>query len=235
MRGRLLLFIALILVGLHLRAQDLSKKEIRLYERYRAFQQIDSLQRFGVILFRLQTSSTTIDALKSKGREDQVARTLKHQRLKNEEVTSEFKEHFDFCPMFFFYSDDIKEIMKSNVQGYLLDDSLSRTSTHNPDLQYYFIGSFSEFNTKHYPHRTKLTTWHREEDMNSPLKGYNLKDFELHQYFSPPFPSYAMSALEWNRALEGFHKKSQKKSDKLKRHPKLIQALKKIESNRLAP
>lgn len=115
-------------------AQELSRKEARLYERYGAYEQIDLLRQHGVTLFRLQTSASKIAALKDCGLKEEIPKVIKEQRLKNEELVSEFREHFVFCPIYFLMSSDLAAVMGKNTQGALLGDSQQRDIFLSPEL-----------------------------------------------------------------------------------------------------
>ncbi len=57
------------------------------------------------ILVRLKTRKPSIDALRRMGNEAKANSIEEKQRLKNIEIIHAFRSNFDFCPVYFFYSD----------------------------------------------------------------------------------------------------------------------------------
>lgn len=68
----------------------------------------------SALLVRLQTKSKAIDALKERGLEARAAEIQAEQKVKNLKIAQAFKAEFDFCPVYFFYSDDSKHLLDQN-------------------------------------------------------------------------------------------------------------------------
>ena len=64
----------------------------------------------GVLLVRLKTSEKVITALKEKGYQIKAKEVQLKQEKANQVMIESFDKHFDFCPVYYFYSYDTKSI-----------------------------------------------------------------------------------------------------------------------------
>ena len=75
---------------------------------------ISKLNNGGALLVRLQTNQHVIQYHLEKLELDQVKFVEKNQKIKNQKIIENFQENWSFCPVYFFYSDDINEIQNNN-------------------------------------------------------------------------------------------------------------------------
>jgi hypothetical protein len=98
--------------------------------RYKvAYAQINLLKK-GALLVRLKTNNRAITKLKAAGNIDLATNLAKETELENKIVMSAYKKEFNFCPVYFFYSDFSDTIRKGILTGVFLDSNL----TINPSI-----------------------------------------------------------------------------------------------------
>lgn len=95
--------------------------------------------REGILLVRLKTSSSKIDLLKKAGREEEALSIAEEQEGKNRLIINAFTEHFDFCPVYFFYAPHSGQIRSGNFEPFLLTaDLASVTDTSLQSMPFLF-------------------------------------------------------------------------------------------------
>lgn len=85
-----------------------------------AHQQLHELKH-GCLLVRLHTSDTKIQALEQLGRPKEAKKVKEKQYLENKEILLSFSQIFDFCPVYFFYSDHSEAIRQGDFHQKLFD------------------------------------------------------------------------------------------------------------------
>ncbi len=91
-----------------------------------ATQQIKDLKE-GVLFVRLQTRQKSIDAMRKAGQNELADKKQAEQLELNKCIISAFRKEFVFCKVYFFYSDDSKNILDKNfTQIVFVNDSAIR-------------------------------------------------------------------------------------------------------------
>ncbi len=110
-------------------AQESDEDDLRFRKKIRrtAEKQIVELHDNGALLVRLKTKNNQILALQNAGKNELAERVENHQKEKNLKIVKAFKDEFDFCPVYFFYSDFSKSIKSKNF---------SEVEFLNHDLQF---------------------------------------------------------------------------------------------------
>lgn len=85
--------------------------------------QIVSLKK-GALLVRLKTNNNTINKLKQAGNSDLATQIERETFLKNKIIMYSYLLEFDFCPVYFFYSDYSDSVKHKNIRGVFLDTNL---------------------------------------------------------------------------------------------------------------
>ncbi len=75
----------------------------------------------SMLLVRLQTKSMSIEALEAQGRHKQAEALREKQYLENKEAVLSFRNNFDFCPVYFFYSSASDNIREGKFEGQLFN------------------------------------------------------------------------------------------------------------------
>ncbi len=97
----------------------------------------------GMLLVRLLTNQTAIESLEAQGRSKEAERLRQQQYLENKEIVLSFSKAFDFCPVYFFYSDASPHIRKGNLEGHLFNAQLEPVYASTlPDT--YYTAEFSQ-------------------------------------------------------------------------------------------
>lgn len=122
----------------------LGKSEKRPSAKAIARQQIQDL-RNGVLLVRLQTSKTKIDALRSAGHQKKAIEAEQAQFAENQKIMKAFSENFSFCPVYFFTSDKTLQVKNRIFSNVFVDSTLQIDSTISlpQDIKIFF----AEFGT----------------------------------------------------------------------------------------
>lgn len=96
----------------------------------RAWNNIETLKD-GVLLVRLQTGNSKVEALKKAGLPKKAEAAREATDKRNKRIQTALKEHFDYCPVYFFYSDNSEEILTGNFES-VMDVHLNKAK--NPKL-----------------------------------------------------------------------------------------------------
>lgn len=95
----------------------------------------------GALLIRLQTSQMKIDALKKRGLVEDAKKAEQKQYDENKEIILSFSQIFDFCPVYFFYSDKSEDIMENRIEGTIFDANQNLVAgTELPN--FFLVGEF---------------------------------------------------------------------------------------------
>jgi len=106
-------------------------------------QQINQLHD-GVLLVRLATRKNAIDALRKNGNDAQANQIENRQAEINKQIISAFRSNFDFCRIYFFYSDYSKEVMEKRFDHVkFLNDSLTPDPTITFDGKNFLTAEFA--------------------------------------------------------------------------------------------
>lgn len=104
----------------------------------------DLLQlRNSMLLVRLHTNDVAINYLESQGRAKEADRLKERQYLENKEIILSFSQAFDFCPVFFFYSEASDDIRQGNLEGNLFNAQQQPVEPHE-FTEAYYTAEFSE-------------------------------------------------------------------------------------------
>lgn len=168
----------------------LTAKQFRILKKEMAISQIKELKE-GVLLVQLKTSQNTIDAYAKKGNLKKALKIKMRQDNDNKSIIKGFKDYYNFCPVYFYYSTDRKLIKNKEFNKIIfLDDSLKATTT-SIDLsqtKYYISG----ITTNNYANTTldNIPNYKAEYDNSIQFNAFIIKNNEFQQ-LSAPFPYYS--------------------------------------------
>jgi hypothetical protein len=189
---------------LHITAQntvvDNEKKSLHQLLKTVTKEQIVELKN-GVLLIRLHTKQNSIEALQKLGRNKLASQLQTLQCIENKVLVNAFKTKFNFCPTYFFFSNQsalIKQNTLSNVV--FLNDSLQADTTIKLNNKVFYIAEITlieQDTAKHFsqqilePH-TNWTLKRTNTYWGGPDVGFNAlvvrnKDFIQQRR---PFPYY---------------------------------------------
>ncbi len=77
---------------------------------------IDKLQN-GMLLVKLKTSENKINRYKEMGDMAKAKEAIEKQQTQNANIINAFKDKFDFCPVYFFHSNDVANIKNNDFEG----------------------------------------------------------------------------------------------------------------------
>ena len=100
--------------------------------------QIISLKK-GALLVRLKTNNKAIAQLKKTGNIDLATQVERETALKNKISMFSYLQEFDFCPVYFFYSDVSDSVKHHSLSGIFVDTTLQVNSSIVCNATYYLI------------------------------------------------------------------------------------------------
>lgn len=99
----------------------------------------------GVLLVRLQTKKKSIEGLREMGKMDFADRIEIRQAGLNKEIIYAFQANFDFCPTYFFYSDDSKAVKEKDFDRVeFLNEKLKVDTTISFEGQNFLTAEFGK-------------------------------------------------------------------------------------------
>lgn len=124
------------------------RKHIRELKEAEARKEIISLSKSSIMV-KLPTSSNKIKWLLENG--DTVgAKSIKEEQYaSNLKVVQAFRKTFNFCPVYFFYSDQVDKIKTGKWEGVFLDDELKPLKSVMPILTSYYILDLGYFSNSY--------------------------------------------------------------------------------------
>ncbi len=189
------IFISLLLVlsysSLTWAQEDtLTAKQVKAIRVKMAKEQIKELKN-GVLLVQLKTRQKTIDAYLKKGLEKKANKIQKLQHQDNLNIMKGFKDYFNFCPVYFYSSNDYKNVKAQNFSAVTFYDSSMNITTLQHDLTEttYYICEITKNNFDN-------TTLNNIPNYNIPYNNsvtfdaFIIKN-KIFQQLAAPFPYYA--------------------------------------------
>lgn len=101
--------------------------------------QIVKLKNEGALLVRLKTNKNTINRFKAAGNSDMATQLEKETEVANKIIMGSYLQEFNFCPVYFFYSDYSDSVKIKHLDGILLDSTLSMNSSIVCNKSFYLI------------------------------------------------------------------------------------------------
>ena len=114
---------------------------LALKRRHRAVVNIEILKK-GALLVRLKTAVLKINGLKNLGRNKEAEEMRLMQEHENAAIVDAFRKNFNFCLVFFFYSNNSEEIKTGNYKGLLFDINFKVDTSFNSSN--YLIGELDK-------------------------------------------------------------------------------------------
>lgn len=99
---------------------------------------IDKLQN-GMLLVKLKTSENKINRYKEMGDLAKANEAIKEQQTLNANIISAFTKKFDFCPVYFFHTNDIANIKNNDFEGSIFKNIGEDLKSHPASDTYYLI------------------------------------------------------------------------------------------------
>lgn len=106
----------------------------------------DSMKMDGAILVRLKSKQKQIEqlAMYNLSKANEVKRS---QLLENRKIVKAFREEFDFCPIYFFYSHHSLQVKDGELNNVFLSDSLTIDSSITIKENKVFIAEFGSLDS----------------------------------------------------------------------------------------
>ncbi|MGB0932590.1 MAG: hypothetical protein ACPGVB_17530, partial [Chitinophagales bacterium] len=117
-------------------------------DKYEAVENIKNLQK-GALLVRLKTRQNTIDAFKERGYKKMARQVEEKQLQSNKKLMTTFQKHFNFCKVYFFYSNDSDKVLEKDLSGIFLNKDLEKDASIKVDEDHVFIAEIGGLVTNH--------------------------------------------------------------------------------------
>lgn len=139
------------------------------------------------VLVQLRSEKKRIAYLEQQGRHEDALQVKKDIKAANEAMVSDFKDHFRFCPVYFYFDTNSVAIMSGTPEGLLLNSDLSpaaNAAVRNGSNNYYLV----------YFGQPEIEKDSRGQAASRTLSGQGLvmTNYEGRQMTSP-FPFYTYS------------------------------------------
>lgn len=136
------LFIILLLLPVFSFAQKEKKVTPKKQAKIVAIAHIQQLKE-SVLLVRLSARKNSINAMRKAGKEKMAIKKEKEQQERNLQIIAAFRTNFNFCKVFFFYSEDSDYIRNNQLDSVaFLNDSLHIDFTIKIDNPSYYTAEF---------------------------------------------------------------------------------------------
>ena len=96
----------------------------------------------GILLVRLKTNAGKIEKLREVGESEQAEALEKELQEENRRIQQAFNRYFDFCPVYFFTSDNSAQVKEGHFAQVLLDASSSLVSQPGLDTVPFLVAEF---------------------------------------------------------------------------------------------
>lgn len=184
----------------------------------------------SILLVRLKTGKNTIEAMLKAGQNQMAENRQKQIDSENKRIVNAFRAEFDFCPVYFFYSDDSKFVAEHSFDRVtFLNDSLQPDKNIKIATKKFYtaeFGNVSSDTTGYYSHSTYEPNGNFSQGPvyvyygggTTDAKGLIIKDDMFYQ-LRRPFPFFVKNPFfrkkqkteiftvkEMNKRLWKFHK-----------------------------
>ncbi len=170
--NKIIQIIAIIIAFLSLSNFSISQTPHKYIE---AKNHIIRLHDSSILLVRLQTKESSLQAYRNAGRHKFADKKELEQKALNQHIINAFRKNFNFCEVYFFYSNESSKIIEQKYhETIFLNDSLQKTPSIKPSLEayYYYIAEFKTISSE------------------TGIQGLIIMDSEFKQ-LNKPFPFFA--------------------------------------------
>lgn len=163
-----------------------------------AIRNIVTLHDSAILIVRLQTKEKTIEAYRKYGDTEAANEEELNQKKLNQQIVNAFIENFDFCKVYFIFSDQSSNLKNRN-DVIFLNHNLEEDLSIKPDYTHFYIAEFGlassetgihglflrdenfEKLTKPFPYYVKNSTFYSKA--KSTIKTVTNLDYKLHNYY----------------------------------------------------
>ena len=145
MRTSILFLLAILIANFGICQQNSTfrgQQQSKVERIFAAETQIVELKN-SFLLIRLKTGKNTIDAMLKACQSEMAEKRQKQIDEENIRIIKSFRTEFDFCPVYFFYSDDSKFVAEKQFEKVkFLNDSLQPDNTIKLNSEKFFIAEW---------------------------------------------------------------------------------------------
>ncbi|MCO6498838.1 MAG: hypothetical protein J5I47_00480 [Vicingus serpentipes] len=182
-------------------SQEEKKINYKKKDKIDAVNHITQLKK-GVLLVRLSQKNNSINAMRKAGKTELADKLVHENWLRNKEIVAAFRGYFDFCPVYFFYSEYSSYVTKNQLDKIVfLNDNLEADSSIKVSNDVFYVAEFTsiEPGSKNYAKSDYLAE-NEKESINGGSSGITLtalviKDKKFKQ-LRKPFPYYVREFKE---------------------------------------
>ncbi len=93
-----------------------------------SIEEVEGLKK-GALLVRLKTSENKITKLREIGLEKEANKVKNEQAEENKNIIKAFKDHFNFCPVYFFMSNQSNNVRSNELTNIFINENLETADT----------------------------------------------------------------------------------------------------------
>ena len=198
MKKIILLFLVVPLLSFSQKEEKINYKK---KDKIDAANHITQLKK-GVLLVRLSQKTNTVNAMRKAGKTELADKIVHENWLRNQEIIAAFRGYFDFCPVYFFYSEYSTAVTKNELNNVVfLTDNLEADSSIKVSNEVFYTAEFTsiEPGSRNYAKSDYLNE-NEKESINNGGSGITLtalviKDKKFKQ-LRKPFPYYVREFKE---------------------------------------
>lgn len=190
----LLISLPLILLSFWATAQDNEYSEK--YRKWKKQYSADCITdlKGGALFVRLHTRNTAVQLYLKNGQDKIAERIMQEQFTENRAIMQAFKEEFNFCDVYFFFSDDTKAVT-SGKAGHFLNAKLKKDTSIHCNSSFFMVAEYSALKKESFVVPGDEPKNQAPAGGNAIERALVMKDSTLMQ-MPPPFPYYVSAVFE---------------------------------------
>jgi len=156
--------------------EDIFKKEKKIARKKIAYKKIKSLRK-NVLLVKLRSYKRQIMLAEKNNNTELKNKIISRRDSENKRIINAFNKNFKFCPVYFFYSYDIKKVLNNDFNNVFLNTNLQKDTSIHFSSKEYFIAEFGELSSD------------KNNSTDFSNYGLHIRDEKLN-VIPKPFPSF---------------------------------------------
>lgn len=148
----------------------------------------------GALYVRLFTRSKAVELYLKNGQDKIAERIMQEQFEENRSIMQAFNDQFDFCNVYFFFSDDTKQVT-SGQAGYFLNNKMKKDTSIHCNSKFFMLAEFGALKKESFVIPGDEPENKAPAGGNAIERALVMKDATQMQ-MPPPFPYYVSAVFE---------------------------------------
>lgn len=143
----------------------------------------------GVLLVNLHTYTTTVTSLQQHGKQKEAEQLTLDLKQMNQDIMSSFKANFNYCKVYYFYSENTDAIITQKYDQFVFDGDFNSISAALIGASTVFIADFSSTDNSRNLSADPNNPLEKDKANDFTMSGLILRDNSMIQ-LNKPFPYY---------------------------------------------